>query len=136
MDETRVRHGLLELDPQLVDVDVDRAVALAEGPAPHEPIQVLPPHDPAPAPRPPPPGSRYRSSRRTIRPPRRASATSSPNSRTDRLSAFPPASASPSVGWMSSAPTRIASWCCCAASMAREHRLRAPRARDRRVKRL
>jgi len=48
MDEARGRQGLLELHPELVDVDVDRAVAVAQRAAPDPLVQVLPPHD-APA---------------------------------------------------------------------------------------
>src|SRR4051794_22128933 len=47
MDEAEFREGLLELDPQLSHVDVDRTVTRPKLPAPHPLVEHLAAHDPA-----------------------------------------------------------------------------------------
>src|SRR5436190_16885821 len=49
MDEGFAPERFLELRPQLADVHVDGALLLAEGPPPHDGVELLPAHDP-PAP--------------------------------------------------------------------------------------
>src|SRR5688500_16484640 len=44
MDEPAFRHRVLELGPDLVDIHVDRPVAVPERPAPDERVEVLAPH--------------------------------------------------------------------------------------------
>src|SRR3954462_13632942 len=49
VDETLVRKRFLELRSQLADVHVDRALLLAERPAPHDRIELLAADDPSAA---------------------------------------------------------------------------------------